>query len=225
MEPDNPLLDDFVLSLVRRKRPRVCFIPTASFDAPTYITKFYRAFAGRCDVTDLTLSDPPALPRNPARGADLPSFVANQDVFYVGGGSTVNLLAVWRAHGLDRLLRKAWNAGAVLAGISAGMLCWFEAGLTDSFGGLHALHDGLGFIRGSACPHYDGEPARREAYRQIIANGTPAGYAADDGVALHFRGRRLREIVSSRPAAAAYRVALRRGDVVEKQLPVRYLGA
>jgi dipeptidase E len=105
------------------------------------------------------------------------------------------------------------------------MLCWFEGGLTDSFGGLHALHDGLGFIRGSACPHYDGEPARREAYRHIVANGTPAGYAADDGVALHFRGRRLREIVSSRPAAAAYRVALRRGEVVEKRLPARYLGA
>jgi dipeptidase E len=225
MEPDNPLLDDFVLSLVRRKRPRVCFVPTASADSATYIAKFYRAFAGRCDPTDLTLFDPPGLPRQPLLTADLPSFVAKQDVFYVGGGNTAHLLAMWRTHGLDKLLRKAWRAGAVLAGISAGMLCWFENGLTDSFGGLHALNDGLGLIKGSACPHYDGEAERRALYHQIIAGGTPAGYAADDGVALHFKGRRLREIVSSRPTASAYRVALRRGEVTETRLPVRYLGA
>jgi peptidase E len=224
MEPDNPLLDDFVLSLARRKRPRLCFIPTASGDSAAYIAKFYRAFATRCDATDLSLFDPPALPRHPPRTADLASFVAKQDIFYVGGGNTAHLLAMWRTHGLDKLLRKAWRDGAVLAGISAGMLCWFEDGLTDSFGGLHALHDGLGLIRGSACPHYDGEPRRRAAYRQILARGAPAGYAAEDGVALHFVGRRLKEAVSSRPDAAAFRVALRRGNIIERRLPVRYLG-
>lgn len=225
MEPDNPLLDEFVLSLARRKRPRVCFVPTASADAAAYIARFYRAFAGRCEATDLTLFDPSALPRNPSRTADLPSFVAKQDVFYVSGGNTANLLAMWRAHGLDKLLRRAWKAGAVLAGISAGMLCWFEDGLTDSFGGLDALKDGLGFLKGSACPHYDGEPERRETYHQLIAGGTPSGYAADDGAALHFVGRRLHEVVSSRPAAAAYRVTLRRRAAIEKRLPARYLGS
>jgi peptidase E len=224
MEPENPLLDDFVLSLPRRKRPRVCFIPTASADSSMYIARFYRAFATRCHATDLTLFDPPGLPRQPPRSADLAAFVAQQDIFYVGGGNTAHLLAIWRAHGLDGLLRRAWRDGAVLTGISAGMLCWFEAGLTDSFGGLHRLNDGLGFIRGSACPHYDGEPERREAYRQIIASGAPPGYAVEDGVALHFVGRRLREVVSSRPNAAAYRVALRGSNVIEKRLPVRYLG-
>jgi peptidase E len=223
MEPDNPLLDEFVLSLAHRKRPRVCFVPTASGDSAAYIAKFYRAFAGRCDASDLTLFDPPALPRRPPRTEDLPSFVAKQDVFYVGGGNTANLLALWRAHGLDELLRKAWRAGAVLAGVSAGMICWFQNGLTDSFGGLYALNDGLGLLKGSACPHYDGEAERRAMYHQIIARGAPPGYAADDGVALHFAGRRLHEIVSSRPTAGAYRVALRRGDVIEKRLPVRYL--
>jgi dipeptidase E len=225
MEPDNPLLDDFVLSLPRRKRPRVCFVPTASADSATYIAKFYRAFAGRCDVSDLTLFDAPALPRQPPRTEDLPAFVAAQDVFYVGGGNTAHLLATWRVHGLDKLLRKAWRGGAVLAGISAGMICWFENGLTDSFGGLHALNDGLGLIKGSACPHYDGESERRGVYHQIIARGAPAGYAADDGAALHFVGHRLHEVVSSRPTAGAYRVAVQRGSVVEKRLPVRYLGA
>lgn len=224
MEPDNPLLDDYVLSLVPRRRPRVCFVPTASADSAMYIAKFYRAFSARCETTDLTLFDPSGLPRQPARTADLPAFVARQDVFYVGGGNTAHLLAMWRAHGLDKLLRKAWSAGAVLAGISAGMLCWFEDGLTDSFGGLQRLNDGLGFLKGSACPHYDGEPARRDSYRQLIAAGAPAGFAAEDGVALHFVGRRLHEIVSSRPQAAAYRIALRRGEVVERPLPVRYLG-
>ena len=147
----------------------------------------------------------------------------NHDIFYVGGGNTAHLLAMWRLHGLDTLLRDAWQRGAVLAGISAGMLCWFEDGLTDSFGGLHALGDGLGFIRGSACPHYDGEAHRRDACHRHIADGMAAGYADDDGVALHFIGRRLHQVVSSRPNAAAWRVALRRGDVVEKRLPVRYL--
>lgn len=223
MEPDNPRLDQFVLSLVRRKRPRICFVPTASADSATYIARFYRGFSGRCEVTDLTLCDPPALPRNPPRSADLAEFVARQDIFYVGGGNTAHLLAVWRVHGLDKLLRGAWRRGAVLAGISAGMLCWFEDGLTDSYGGLNALGDGLGLIKGSACPHYDGEAERRATYRQHIADGMAAGYAADDGVALHFAGRRLQEVVSSRPGAGAYRVAMSRGSVVEKRLPVRYL--
>jgi peptidase E len=225
MEPDNPLLDDFVLSLAARKPARVCFIPTASADSAAYIAKFYRAFASRCIPTDLTLFDSPGLPRNPARTSELPSFVAGQDIFYVGGGNTAHLLAMWRTHGLDRQLRKAWKAGAVLAGISAGMICWFQDGLTDSFGGFESLGDGLGFLKGSACPHYDGEPDRRTAYPRIIARGTPGGYAAEDGVALHFVGTKLREAVSSRPGGRAYRVALKSGRVFEEQLPVRYLGA
>jgi peptidase E len=224
MEPGNPLLDDFILSLARRQPARVCFIPTASADSATYIAKFYRAFTGRCIPIDLTLFDSPALPRQPARTPDLAAFVRAQDVFYVGGGNTANLLAVWRMHGLDALLRKAWHAGAVLSGISAGMLCWFEGGLTDSFGGYRGLGDGLGLLRGTACPHYDGEPQRQAAFRRFIAKGAPSGYAVDDGAALHFVGGRLREVVSSRPGARAYRVERKRGKVLETSLPVRYLG-
>lgn len=224
MEPDNSLLDDFVLSLARQRPARVCFIPTASADSATYIAKFYRAFSGRCIPTDLTLFDSPALPRNPPTSKELPEFVMEQDVFYVGGGSTANLAAIWRTHGLDSLLKKAWKQGAVLSGISAGMLCWFQGGLTDSFGGLEGWMDGLGFLRGTACPHYDGEPARQAAYRAFVADGATPGYAADDGAALHFVGGRLKEVVTSRSDAGAYRVQVRKGRVVERPLATRYLG-
>src|SRR5262249_22964891 len=130
-----------------------------------------------------------------------------------------------RGHGLDTLFRQAWANGAVLAGVSAGMLCWFNGGVTDSFGGLEPLNDGLGLIDATACPHYDGEPGRRPAYHQAIASGMQAGYAADDGAALPFAGADLVEVVTSRRDAAAYRVALIGSDVPETRLPTRFLGA
>lgn len=225
MEPENPLLDDFVLGLAPRQPARVCFVPTASADSPQYLVRFYRAFSGRALATDLTLFDPPALPRRPARSEQLAEFVAAQDVIYVGGGSTANLLGMWRAHGLDRVLRAAWERGAILAGVSAGMLCWFKGGVTDSFGGLGAIDDGLGLIDATACPHYDGEAERRPTYQRLIREGFPGGYAADDGAALHFVGTTLREVVSSRPAARAYRVERVAGQVHETPLPTRYLGS
>jgi peptidase E len=147
-EPGNPLLDRFALGLARRARPRVCFVATASGDAEGYVARFYRAFAEHeCRPSDLGLFD--------RRVSDLRRFVLEQDVVYVGGGNTASLLAVWRAHGLDAILREALDAGAVLCGVSAGMNCWFQASTTDSFGAeIEPLHDGLGFVAGSACPHY-----------------------------------------------------------------------
>ncbi len=221
MEPENPLLDAFVLSLAAGPRPRVCFIPTAAGDADAYVMRFYRAFARLdCRPSDLSLFA--------RETGDLEAFVLAQDVVYVGGGNTANLLAVWRAHGLDVILRSAWERGIVLCGISAGMNCWFEASVTDSFGPeLAPLRDGLGLITGSACPHYDGEPGRRPTYRRLVADGQlPAGYAADDGAALVFEDGALTEVVSSRAQARAYRVqAEPGGDVLERAVPVRYLGA
>lgn len=226
MEPANPLLDDFVLSLSARQPARVCFLPTASNDSPHYVTKFYRAFANRCVASDLTLVDSPSLPRRPASTEALAAFVAEQDVFYVGGGSTLHLLALWRAHGLDRLLRGAWERGAVLAGVSAGMNCWFEASNTDSFGPLALLKDGLGLLPGAACPHYDGEAQRRASFHESIKEGAAlSGFAADDGAAFVFEGTTLVESVSSRPQARTYTVAAKGGEVVEEALPTRYLGA
>lgn len=224
MEPDNPLLDNFVLSLCEKEQPKICFVPTAAADSSTYMVRFYRAFSdGRAIPTDLTIFDPGSLPRNPPLTSDLADFVAEQDIIYVSGGNTVNLLAMWRAHGLDEIFHDAWMNGKIFCGLSAGMICWFKASVTDSFGALDRLDDGLGFIDASACPHYDGEPGRRPAYHQFIKDGLPNGFAADDGAAFHFQGRELAEVVSSRPDAAGYRVELVDGEVVETRLDTRYL--
>ena len=223
MEPDNPLLDDHVLELARasraRDRPRVCFLPTASGDAPGYVASFYASFARKSEASHLGLFV--------REVEDVEAFLIDQDVVYVGGGKTENMLAVWRLHGVDRALRRAWSEGIVLTGLSAGSLCWFETGTTDSFGaGLSALSAGLGLIPGSHSPHYDGEANRRPRYHALVADGTmPAGYAADDGAALVFHGTELFEVVTSRPDAGAYRVELGPdGDVLETRLPARYLG-
>jgi dipeptidase E len=221
VSPDDPLLDDFILGLAGRSgdrgRPRICFVPMASGDAPLYVRNFYDAFAGRTEASWLPLFE--------RDSRDLRAFLLAQDVVYVGGGNTENMLAIWRLHGVDAILREAWDRGVVLAGLSAGSLCWFESGVTDSFGpGLAPLRDGLGFLPGSHCPHYDGETLRRPSYHDLVANGLAGGYAADDGAALHFVGAELAEVVTSRPTAGAYRVTVVDGRVVETRLPSRYLG-
>lgn len=195
----SPKLDRYILSLARRARPRVCFVPTASGDSRDYIRRFHLAFRKlRCVPSDLCLFRPPK---------DLAAFVRAQDVVYVGGGNTHNMLLLWREWGLDRLLRAAWARGTVMAGISAGAICWFEQGVTDSFGLPLRPMNALGWLPGSHCPHYDGERDRRPMYRRLVRAGRLLpGYAADDGAALHFVGHRLDRVVSSRPGARAWRV-------------------
>jgi peptidase E len=139
---------------------------------------------------------------------ELRALALAQDVIFVCGGNTANMLSVWRAHGFDEVLCEAWRAGVVLAGWSAGMICWFEAGVTDSFGPqLAPLRDGLGLLPGSACPHYDGEELRRPVYTELVANGFPAGIALDDDAAVHYLGRELHEVLASREGAGGYWVA------------------
>lgn len=215
MEPDNPLLDDWLLSLTGQPHPAVCFLPTASGDAEGYVERFYDAFRPRpCAATHLSLFR--------RTESDLRDVVLRQDLIYVGGGNTANMLAVWRVHGLDVVLREAWEAGVVLAGLSAGSLCWFSSGVTDSFGeGLAPLHDGLGLLPGSHCPHYDGEALRRPRYQELVRQGTlPPGLAADDGVALRFSGTTLAAVVASRPGARGWAVTAA-GD---QPLQTRFLG-
>jgi peptidase E len=192
-------LDDFLLSLSASSRPRICLVPTASGDSDRVIAAFFEAFAHReCEPACLRLFGAPEAPAEQ---------LATQDVIYVSGGNTANALALWRLHGIDRALREAWERGAVLGGVSAGANCWFECSVTDSFGlRVGPLHDGLAILPGSFCPHYDSEALRRPAYRELVAGGFPPGYAADDGVAAHFVGTELREAVSTRPGACAYRV-------------------
>jgi dipeptidase E len=209
----DPRLDDFVLGLAASDRPRICFLGTASGDSPTYVVKFYDAFRDRAKPSHLELF---GVPRR-----DVRELLLGQEVIYVGGGNTANMLAIWRVHGVDRILREAWDRGIVLAGISAGSICWFDAGVTDSFGDELAPLDCLGFLRGSNCPHYDSEPERRPTYRALVESGAlPPGFAAEDGVGLYFVGDELVEAVGGRADAGAFRVEPDR----EIPLPVRYLG-
>jgi peptidase E len=192
-------LVELLLELTGKPRPRLVFLPTPAADGEAWI-EFVRGFAGTnsCELDVVTLFGTPE--KSAAR-------VARADAVLVSGGNTANALAVWRVHGVDRALRDAWAGGAVLGGASAGANCWFDASVTDSFGPqLAPLHDGLGLLPGSFCPHYDGEELRRPVYTELVRGGFPAGYAADDDCALLFEGTELREVVAQRQGARAYRV-------------------
>ena len=221
MEAGNGLLDDYVLGLTNVARPKVCFLPSASGDADHYIVRFYRAFcAGRCEPSHVSLF---RRDKGAGLGRDVASHLLDQDLIYVGGGSVLSLLGVWRAHGLDDVLRQAWRSGVVLCGLSAGSLCWFSEAVT-AFHGPPQRVPGLGLLPYSNCVHYDGEPARRDSYRRFLSEGMAPGYAAGDGAALHFCGESLARVVSSRPKATAHWVEEVGGDVSEVALEVRWLG-
>ena len=192
--------DGLLLELSGKPRPRICCLATASGDDAGSVVRFYERFA--------PLDSHPfhvELFGMPERPADR---VASADVVWVGGGNTANMLAVWRVHGIDRALRDAWHRGCVLAGVSAGANCWFEASVTDSFGAqLEPLADGLGLLSGSFCPHYDGEDLRRPVYTRLVSAGTlPPGIACDDAAAVLYEGTGLVEVVTTDPSSGAYRV-------------------
>ncbi|KYD03086.1 Type 1 glutamine amidotransferase-like domain-containing protein [Bacillus atrophaeus] len=217
MEPDHLLLDQYLLEQTKKSAPRVCFLPTASGDSESYIQRFYHAFHKlECMPDHLSLFKPPS--------TDLASFIYEQDIVYVGGGNTRNLLVLWKEWGLDHILREAWERGVILSGLSAGAICWFEEGVTDSMNGPLTGLNGLRFLQGSFCPHYDGEKERRPAFHRLISEKSLSeGYAADDGAALHFIGDQLFQVVSSRASAQAYRVSLYENEITEISLPVHLL--
>ncbi|GGF20229.1 putative peptidase YgaJ [Halobacillus andaensis] len=218
MEPENLYLDEYILNQSNKPHPKICFIPTASGDSEDFISRFYDFFQKQdCEPSHLSLFKPPT--------RDLEGFVLEKDIIYVGGGNTKNLLVLWKDWGLDSILKKAWNQGIILAGISAGSICWFEEGVTDSYGdGLEPLPC-LGFLKGSNCPHYDGEAERRPAYTDFVrSRKIKPGIAADDGVAIHYINQEIKDIVSSHPTAKAYRVSFNK-EMKEEVLPVKYLGA
>ena len=193
--PDDLLLD-YVLELASGKR--VLYVPTAGKEDPDSTVSWYGRLRTRAAMTHLQFFPWPP--------TDLRELALGHDVIIVTGGNTANALAIWRTHGFDEILREAWEQGIVLTGWSAGMICWFEHGVTDSFGPELAPMECLGFLPGSACPHYDGEDRRRPVYTQLVADGFPPGVAADDDVALYYAGTEPREVVTSRDGARAYRV-------------------
>src|SRR5215469_6054255 len=215
MEPKNLLLDRYILSLADKPRPKICFIGTASGDSDWYIKKFYTAYKTlACVPKHLSLFKP--------QTRDLNSFILDQDIIHVGGGNTRNLLCLWTEWGLDRILKSAYKKGLVLTGMSAGMICWFEEGTTDSYGGVDPIKC-LGLLKGSASPHFDGEPDRRPKFIELIKSGQiKGGLALDDGAGALFLNEKLSECVSSRKKAGAYRFKSKTAK--EERLSVRYLG-
>jgi len=197
-----------IASLTGKRRPRVLHVPTAVGDSAEYVLPFYERWT--------PLGEPSHLRFFPYPPPRLRELALSRDAISISGGNTANMLAIWRVHGFHRILREAWEQGVVLFGASAGMICWFEAGVTDSFGPqLEGMEDGLGFVAGSACPHYDGEELRRPRYRELVDGGFPEGIAADDGVGLHYVGTELRDVVTCRPGAAAYRVTRAGEELLE----------
>ncbi len=215
---DNLLLVKYFLEQTGRKRPKVLFVGTAGGDAEAGRLRFYAGFSQfACKPAHLTF-----FARTPR---DLESLALEQDAIFVGGGNTRSMLALWHDWGFDNCLRKAWERGTVLGGGSAGSICWFAYGVTDSLAGPLTALPCLGFLTGSNCPHYDSEKQRRPTFRNLVAKGSvPDGVAADDGVALHYIDGRLARVVSSRPRAKAYRVTRSGKRAMERRLPTHYLG-
>jgi len=220
MEPDNPALDDYILSLTDVREPRLLFMPTASGDPAGQIAAFHDRFGSRpCRPAVLSLF------RLHGSERTLREIVLEADVLYIGGGSMRNLLAIWRAHELDRLLREAYERGIVLAGLSAGAMCWFEGGVTRS-SGPPAPIAGLGLLPGSLTVHADGEPERLPVWLEAVRSGAlPGGWAADDGVGLQFEDGTLTRVVSSRPGAGALRCDAIGGELVRRRVEPELLAA
>jgi peptidase E len=227
-QPDGPDLWNFrpgpAYSLATQlagagRHPRLCIIGTAVGDNPMWLTAMHHAFSKlEMVVSHLDLFPMPNVD-------DMADHLSKQDVVWVSGGSTANLLALWRLHGLDTILREVWQAGVVLMGVSAGSVCWHVGGTTDAFGlPLQPLTDARGFLPYSNSPHHDTEPERRPLIHQLVASGTlPDGYAADNGAGLVYRGTELYEAITEKPGALAYEIK-RHGDTArETPIPTRSL--
>ena len=217
MEPENLALDRFIIDQAQKPQPKICFLPTASGDADGYILNFYKAFTTlNCRPSFLSLFRLPT--------ADLEGFILEKDILYVGGGNTRSMLALWREWGLDKHLLKAYQAGVILAGLSAGANCWFEDCSTDALPGELQVLACLGYLKGSFCPHYNSEPERRPSFQGMIQKGLLRdGIGVDDGAAAHFIDEQLIRVVSSRPEAKGYRVLQLMGNVREEVLDTQYV--
>jgi dipeptidase E len=217
MEPDNLALDRYIIQQTHVERPKVCFLPQASGESQDYVLRFYKAFNSLdCRTSWLSLFSP--------HTADIESYLLEQNVIYVGGGNTKSMIALWREWGLDRILRQAGENGTVLAGISAGMNCWFETAISDSIPGRWITVPCLGYLKGSCSPHYGGEPGRRPAFEKLVGAGEiPPGIAFDDSAAGHFIDGELKQVVSSRPNAKGYYIERVDNGAQETILETKYL--
>lgn len=213
-----PTLQRHLLQLAGVASPRICLLATATGDNPADIEMFYRHLGQHdCRLSHLNLFNPGT--------DDFERLFLSQNIIYVGGGATRNLIAIWREWGIDKALRTAWESGVVLAGTSAGSICWFESCITDSLPQKLLPLKCLGFLKGSGCTHYDARPDRPTTFRKLIAEGTieGPGLATDDDTALHYIDDRLHEVVTARRGATAHRIVKTAMGCAEEALPARYL--
>ncbi|MBN2469630.1 MAG: peptidase E [Anaerolineae bacterium] len=215
--PSDISLEAYVLAQTNALRPKVCYLPQAGGESREYIVRFYEAFI-QLGAQPSWFSLFGSIP------ADWSAHLLAQDALFVGGGNTRSMLALWREWGVDTVLHQALEEGIVLAGVSAGAICWFKHGITDSSQQLSVL-DCLGFLEGSCCPHYDSEPERKPTYRDLVAKGQALpGFALDDGAAVHLVNGKLKQVVTSRLEARGYRLVRQNNEAFEEELPVTRLG-
>lgn len=212
--PSNFSMEQYFLEQTGKTKPKICFVPTASGESQPYIINFYQAFSQfECQPSHLSFFKP--------HTSDIESFILEQDAVFVGGGNTKSMLAIWREWNFDTYLHRAYEQGTVLGGVSAGSICWFKEGVTDSIPGPLTALKALGFLEGSNCPHYDGEVERRPAYHQLIReNKLVAGIAIDDKVAVHYVNGSIRTIIKTNPHAHAYYVSKEGQEIKESVITV-----
>jgi len=209
--PNHPIIEKYIIEQSSKEKPNICFIPTASAEDKSYTVNFYTAFS-KLNCTPMHINFFQRTPR-------LDSTLNKQDIIYIGGGNTKSMLAVWREWKLDKLLLKAYNRGTILCGVSAGAICWFEKGVTDSWASNLNIMDCMGFLEGCCCPHYDSEKDRKPSVKKFLHDKiVESCYAMDDGSALHFKNGKIYTAVSFYKDAQAYQVSLKDGDILHKTI-------
>jgi peptidase E len=217
MEPDNGLLDKYILNLVLKERPRICFLGTASNDGKEYREMFYKFFEKQqCEPSHLSFLHPPK---------NIEAFIMDKDIIHVGGGNTKLIMETWKKFGVVKILKEAWEAGIILTGMSAGAICWFEEGITNPSPGKLNRLECTGILKGSFCPHYDDRVELKTSFHNLILDGTiEEGYGVEDGAAIHFVSSEPIRVVTSRPGVTAYKVKKLRNKISEVPMKSIYLG-
>ena len=207
--PGQGIIEEYILKQTKKKKPNICFIPTATGDNEAYKVNYYATFSKlQCNPTHLDFFK---------RTPDLNELISTQDAIFVGGGNTKSMLAVWKEWRLDILLKKAYKQGTVMSGVSAGAICWFENGITDSWAADLKIMPCMNFIKGTCCPHYDEEPQRKPTVKKLIlANKVKNIYAVDGGVALHIKNEKNFKSVVFRKDKNSYEVSSKKGNIIEK---------
>lgn len=217
MEADNGLLDKYILNLALKEKPKICFFGTASNDGAEYREMFYKFFNEQnCEPSHLSFLDPPD---------NIEEFIMEKDIIHVGGGNTTMIMETWKKFGVDKMMKKAWESGIILTGMSAGAICWFDDGITNPSPGVLTRLPCLGILKGSFCPHYDDRAELKSAYEKLILEGTiKEGFGVEDGAAVHFVGNDPVKVIASRTGVTAYKVRKVRNKISETPLQAVYLG-